>query len=619
MVWIYDIETFPNYFCVTFKNYTTKEVKVFEIYKNKNDLDKICEFILFQNNLWLAGYNNYNFDNQLINYILQNQVDLTMYSGDIIAKSLYKLAISIIEEDNTEYRYSNFYRFLDLMKLGNLNQKSLKLVGTVFKWHKLQDLPLPIHEDIQKKDIPLILSYNLNDVEITERLFDLLKEQIKLRFEVSKHYDINAYSESDSGIANRMIEKLYSEATGLNKKDFKNLQTKRTKIFLADVIYQDVFFKTDILKEFLENLRSSIYFSNLPFLRRSIIFDNNKYVIGTGGIHTEDKGELFKSTGVLKIIDSDIASMYPTMIVNHNIKPKHIDKNFINIYKGMIVERLEAKHKGLKTISDVLKISINSLYGKFKSETHWLHDPLCALQVTINGQLYLLMLIEELVLNGFKVISANTDGIVTLVPTNKEDEFKRITSLWEQAMNFTLEHTEYRLYARRDINNYITIKSKDGSVKAKGDFIVPDVNNILNDPFILRRGFDKPIVAIALHEFFVNNVPIKDTIINHTDIYDFCTSQKTDKKFTNEYHTIKNNELNIEKLQQSVRYYISTNGGTLYKRSEEGKLINYCVGRTVTLFNDYFESDNYHIDYGYYISETQKIIDQIIKPQLTLF
>ncbi len=37
------------------------------------------------------------------------------------------------------------------------------------------------------------------------------------------------------------------------------------------------------------------------------------------------------------------------------------------------------------------------------------------IKVTINGQLFLLMLIEKLELAGIHIISANTDGIVSII------------------------------------------------------------------------------------------------------------------------------------------------------------------------------------------------------------
>ncbi len=92
-----------------------------------------------------------------------------------------------------------------------------------------------------------------------------------------------------------------------------------------------------------------------------------------------------------------------------------------------------------------------------KFPNHWLYDPLCALRITINGQLYLLMLVEALVKNGFKVISANTDGLITLVPKVRSELYKNICSEWEKKTNFDLEYTYYKKYIRRDVNICVLI------------------------------------------------------------------------------------------------------------------------------------------------------------------
>ena len=49
------------------------------------------------------------------------------------------------------------------------------------------------------------------------------------------------------------------------------------------------------------------------------------------------------------------------------------------------------------------------------------------------------MLIEQLVINGFKVLSANTDGLVTLVPEDRLQTYKNVCSMWEADTNFELE------------------------------------------------------------------------------------------------------------------------------------------------------------------------------------
>jgi hypothetical protein len=139
----------------------------------------------------------------------------------------------------------------------------------------------------------------------------------------------------------------------------------------------------------------------------------------------------------------------------------------------------------------------------------------------------------------------------------------------------------------------------------------------------LRQGIDKPVISKALYHYFVNGTAIESTIYNEKDIYSFCIAKKVDDKFVNEFHTLENNLHKIEELQRSVRFYVSTNGGTLYKVDRQNnKYINYCVNRKVTILNNNLiqkDIKDYNIDYGYYIKEANKIIDEIINPQLSLF
>lgn len=313
--------------------------------------------------------------------------------------------------------------------------------------------------------------------------------------------------------------------------------------------------------------------------------------------------------------------MYPALAINHNLAPEHLGTKFMKNFRELRDKRVRAKHEGRKAENEGLKIVLNSTIGKTLNPHLWLYDPIVNLRVTINGQLYILMLIEELVLKGFKVISANTDGVTTIVDKDKETLYYNICRNWEIKTQFELEYAYYAKYARRDVNNYVAIKT-DGKTKGKGIFITQ---------IDLAKGYDKPIVSKALYEFFVNGTPIEKTIREHTDIYDFCIAKKIDNKFINELHYLKDGQLQKDILQKSVRYYVSTNGAKLFKTEPPPECANfmhnlepfypredYEVNKLVTIFNNYKDGP-YNIDYGYYINNAQKIINEIINPQLTLF
>lgn len=611
MKYIYDIETYINYFAVIFKNVTSKEIHEFIIFEDRNDYDKLISF-LNQPNLWLIGYNNLHFDNQILHFLYNT--DLRILNSDRLTYEIYLLAIKLIDKSREKRYYNMPFSTIDLMHIANL-YKSLKLVAVNLKWPIIKDLPYTWNISISKEMLKTLHDYNLNDVEITEKLFWKLIDDIKVRKEAELIYNVPLITESNSGMANKLMEKFYSESTNIHKKDFKNLRTERNIIHFKNVIFDDIYFNSQELQTLLKEIKDHTYYKEQKWFNKTIIFDNIQYKLGIGGIHSVDKGEVFESTEEYDLIDCDIQSMYPSIIINNDICPAHLDKSFIQQYKKVRDNRLIAKKEGKETESYVMKILLNSVYGKFKYENHWLYDPLCALKVTMNGQLYVLMLIEDLVRNNFKIISANTDGVLTIVPHKRKTEYNNILNEWCNYTNFTLEQAIYKKYIRKDVNNYIAIyKDETKQPKTKGIFLLDNH---------LMKGWDKPIITIALLNYFLKGIDPKETILNHKDIYDFCIAQKIDDKFSNEFHYLKNGEAHVDKLQKTIRYYISKTGGYLYKHDEkEDTYINYCVGKKITIFNEYIHHENildYNIDYNYYISEIEKILILIQNPQLKLF
>ena len=82
----------------------------------------------------------------------------------------------------------------------------------------------------------------------------------------------------------------------------------------------------------------------------------------------------------------------------------------------------------------------------------------------------------------------------------------------------------------------------------------------------------------------------KETIENHTNIYDFCLRLKLNNPWKAELHTIdpKNLETSIDHLSKTTRYYVSNSGGSLYKRNaDDNRFFGVTIGYLVTPFNTY--------------------------------
>jgi len=637
-VWvIYDVETPPNYFCVTFKQVNKDNIWRFQIdtERNINDQLKLREFIKDKR---LVGYNNKPFDDHIIHYIAEADYEVSNLE-------IYQLAQEIINEN----RFSPYKDSVDLMKLNYLDKimKGLKQVGVNLQHELIQDLPYAYNYFLNTEEKEEVLEYNLNDVLITERVFNHSKEEILVRLEAEKLYGINCISESRSGLTNRIAEKLYADRLGLEGEDryaFKKQYTEREYVDLTDVVYEKYknVFKTKNLKELVNNiLKERIYYSKevidkwakynsnkklypKPKEKIDIVFNivigTLPITIGTGGIHSVDHAGHYIRSNKKVLRDADVTSFYPFQIIQNAICPAHLNKQaFLGMYlEDMILPRVAAKKEGKKARAEILKIVINALYGKFTSKFSWLRDPFCGLQVTINCQLALVYLIEKLHLAGIEVISANTDGIVSYFDESQEEIYKQICKSWENETKFELEFTDYDLYVRRDVNNYMA-RTLDGKVKTKGDFTDDGYKD-------LSKGYDPPIIARAIKEYYLNNTLVDETIRSSNNIHDYCKSQKSDSKFSVyfKYADSKRNTI-VKKLSKTNRYYISNgrDAGTIYKESG-GKVHELETDGFVILANDlrlFQLTETNKIDYSYYKRRANKIIDQIEKNrnQLTLF
>lgn len=307
----------------------------------------------------------------------------------------------------------------------------------------------------------------------------------------------------------------------------------------------------------------------------------------------------------------------------YNVAPKHLNQSiFVKMVDYFKNTRLKCKHtsddvemiiKGVpnKLSAEALKIVINAIYGKFGSDTFWLYDRFAQMQVTINGQLMTMMVVEALELEGIHVISANTDGIIVKLPRNKEKEFKEITDNWCSTNKMTADSERYKVFIRRDVNNYFNIQeSKKGDkIEYKGAL---DPKQYLKD---LKKGYDMPIVAKAVFEYFANNIPIMETLRNHKDILDFCKTQNVGKQFEVVYDIVKDGKVEHIHSQRHVRFYVSTKGVIIQKEhkttNQKSKLAS---GKPVVILNSLDDKtiEERDIDYGYYYNECYKIIDPIM-------
>jgi hypothetical protein len=94
---------------------------------------------------------------------------------------------------------------------------------------------------------------------------------------------------------------------------------------------------------------------------------------------------------------------------------------------------------------------------------------------------------------------------------------------------------------------------------------------------------------------------------------------KTNSSCIPYYNFLEAGKLDKMRLDRTTRYFISKNGGTLVKDFGDNRVVGVNVGYSVTLFNTFYESNNYGINYQFYIAEANKIKNTIDDGQLSLF
>lgn len=634
---IYDLECLKNLF--TYTGYCPKEDKYYQfvICNWRNDLE-LLHTHLKRDKIIQVGFNNENYDYVLIHHILNHFNEYKYFTGQEVATALYNKSQEIIEQEFSVISDKNkFIQQVDLYRIHHFNNKariaSLKDIEIAMNLPDVREMPIHHSTWCKQGDEIEILSYNKWDVYSTYLFFLVTigktdnpiykgRNKLDLRIKLQKKFGISCLNWPDVKIGEQLILKLYSDKTGISLYDLKkNGGTKRNKIDLKDCIPHWANFETKEFNEIKSKFQNTVISDIKGSFSESLIFHGIKMDYGTGGLHSCIKSGIYEADDYWMILDEDIGSLYPSLAIQLGLYPQHLGKTFLEIYdKDIVSVRLTEKKKNKKdrdmVIMEGFKLSANGIYGKSGEESSALYDPLYTMCTTIGGQMFLSLWTEKLVkaIPEIKFIQHNTDGISYLLPRKDLAKAKAVGEEMTKLTGLYIEDNIYSKMIIRDVNNYISVY-EDGNTKLKGCFEID--KEFHKDPSMR-------IVPIALKEFFVNGIPIEETIKNHDNIYDFCLRLKTNSKSTAVYQYIENGEMKKKILDRTTRYYISNSGknsGNLYKDFGDGRISGVNIGYSATIFNKYIEKpmSEYNLNYNFYIAEAMKIVDAVVDNQLTLF
>ncbi|QOR56666.1 DNA polymerase [uncultured phage cr52_1] len=630
IVYVYDIEVFPNVFHCTVKNTETGELHKFEISCRSNQLDELVEFfhtintnhtfgdlyttdIQFKTDKLFCGYNNLHYDNAIINYIIDYYNTMKYKGYRTICKSIFNLSKVITDSSEDDinawkkWKYMVCFDSFDLLTMlySNKLRVGLKEIQVTMQYKNVQEFVADWQADLPESQIDSMIDYNINDVNSTEELLNRCKKDIDLRIAIEDEYGVRVLSKDGVNIGMKILTQKYLEKTGLTWWDIKDLRSPMSVIPLNDVILPFIKYDSPILQRVLDDMKNQIVSPGRKGYENKFVFEGLQYSVGVGGIHSVNKPEIIIPKEDELLIDIDVASLYPSMLIEYGFYPKHLGPEFLEVYKQIKDERIEAKHNGNKVKNETLKLALNGLSGNLQNEHNFCYSPFAVMQIRINGQLLLLMLAEKLTQLGCRIVQANTDGLFVLLKKDVYSKVNKVCRDWEQLTKLTLEEERFKAMYQYAINDYFAI-AEDDSVKEKGMFITT---------VKLGKGLTPKIIPKAVINFFKNGVSVEETIKGCQDIKDFLMSEKTGKQWHVEY--------NNKEQQRTNRFYASTNGAYLWKWKGEDtrQYQNMLTASGVTLLNylDDKPIEERKINYRYYIMEAYKIIRELKPLQMSLW
>lgn len=607
---VLDTECYVNYWSIGFRNCETgKVVRIRKYNDSPLDTHRIATIL---RKYRVVGFNNEKYDNPMIALAMNGATN-----GE-----LKKASDNLIQNQLNQYDAKEIYGvtippwvdYIDLQNVspGSPSFPSLKIYAGRMHSKRMQSLPFPIDSYLTDTMVAVLEDYHDNDLIVTEDFRKELWPQILLRAIMSDEYAVDLRSKSDAQVAEAVIKTEIERLTG--KKVWK---PKIQKGFFKYNPPPYLKFKTPEMQKVLRDVMAGRFavdgagrVHEPEFLKgMKVKIGDMEFTMGIGGLHSNEKKTSHVADDIWTLLDRDVTSYYPAIILMMKLFPKHLGQAFLKVFFKIYTRRLHAKGMAKKcadagdkegathwgNIAETLKIVLNGCFGKFGSPYSVLYSPDLMVATTMTGQFSVLMLIEDLVLQGMQVISANTDGFVTKLRRDMVDHFHAMIFDWECETGLGTEEVEYRAVYSQGVNAYLGIE-KNGKAKRKGKNFTPPGPGLKGASGMKKNPFVE-ISALAVIEYLKDGTPIIDTIKACRDITRFVAIQKVDGGA----------EKDGEELGNAIRWYYATDTPGRITALKDGRSVGRTEGAKPCLeLPDEFPDD---IDYDWYEREATAVLE----------
>ena len=518
----------------------------------------------------VVGYNIRNFDLPVVMYCCDNTID----NYSILKEEVDKYVLS---QDNKEVKSKIKRNHKDIYNINILDlylcngwdndarRASLKWIACNINSNNIVENTLDLSKTfITEDEQKAFLRYCFNDILETIKIYKYSKDMITMREELFNIYKdkmiktkyiregsmVNPFlSMSNTQLGASIIE---IELALREKKTIKQMNDdyKKNRIEVKysapvdKILFPKVKDKIYSNKEIYEALSDFVGEHKVLHVNSNISakyrfkntikkygLDDTIIQLGKGGAHGLLSEGTFRESdnSDYEIIDFDVSGYYPQIVLNNKIYPINTGEAFIDVYHYLKSER--SKHPKGSTINKAYKESLNAVIGLSNSTfASKMFDPTFFMRITINGQLLILLLLEDIKSKiDIDLIMFNTDGCTILIRKKDREVLNKIFADFTKEWGYDLEITKYESIIFEHINSYIAIskvkptddKDREISlyefirggylykVKAKGDMI-PDYKQM--EP---HKNTGMRIVNLAAYRYFVFRDNVIDVVTDN--------------------------------------------------------------------------------------------------------
>lgn len=652
---IADTECGPNYWMAGFRRLSDGKVITLEKSARKElDRDRLRRIMEEHTTVW---YNYFGYDHPMICEAINGASNATLKqrNDQIIGGNVRPWHLG----DLLGYKLS-WFDAIDLKEVqpNGQQKKPGEAAGSVFtslktlngrmhgRWMK--DLPFPHDQVLTEEEIAFVRTYMINDLDATEALLYKLEKPLELRVALGKKHGLDLRSKSDSQCGEAIIKKNVERRL---RRRVERVETPPGTMFRYEPPAW-LQFETPQLQDILERIRTADFVVKADgkvqppkwLDAMQLTLGGMVYTMGIGGFHSTEKARSLYSGPEGILCDLDVAGYYPAIIIESGLFPKALGPAFLAEFRDIRDTRISAKRRmqeieawvkandealsramareldDKKTESEGGKIQNNGAFGKLGSRYSVLYAPHLLINVTLTGQLAILMFIEKAMKVGIPAVSANTDGVVFHCPPElfgpivknrfTSGKIREVAEQWETATGFELEATRYKSMHNLSVNTYFAIKD-DGKAKRKGTLANPWAEKDIRGQ--LMKNPNMTICSDAALAFIKDGIPLEQTIRGCTDVTGFVTVVNVAGGgiWGVEEQRGHQDISEAEYLGKVVRYIWSVDGQPIFYKSPNPttgthKRVPKTEGcRPLMTLPDTFPAD---IDFDRYVAEAREIL-----------